>query len=77
MWLQFWCFVCEILSLVANLFYWCFDSSWLTEETTISKALGNILHFFLTSATENNFLISQPKHMLWTLKRIVSMRRFF
>ena len=24
-----------------------------------------------------SFLISQPKHMLWVLKRIVSMRRFF
>ena len=23
------------------------------------------------------FLISQPKHMLWLLKRTVSMRRFF
>ena len=24
-----------------------------------------------------NFLISQPKHMLWVLKRTVAMRRFF
>ena len=24
-----------------------------------------------------HFLISQPKHMLWVLKRTVSMRRFF
>ena len=24
-----------------------------------------------------SFLISQPKHMLWVLKRTVSMRRFF
>ena len=24
-----------------------------------------------------NFLITQPKHMLWVLKRTVSMRRFF
>ena len=24
-----------------------------------------------------NFLISQPKHMLWVLKRTVSMRGFF
>ena len=23
------------------------------------------------------FLVSQPKHMLWVLKRTVSMRRFF
>ena len=23
------------------------------------------------------FLIAQPKHMLWVLKRTVSMRRFF
>ena len=26
---------------------------------------------------KNNFLISQPKHMLWVLKRTVSMRQFF
>ena len=26
---------------------------------------------------KTNFLISQPKHMLWVLKRAVSMRRFF
>ena len=26
---------------------------------------------------KNNFLISQPKHMLWVLKRTVSMRLFF
>ena len=26
---------------------------------------------------ENNFFISYPKHMLWVLKRTVSMRRFF
>ena len=25
----------------------------------------------------NNCLISQPKHMLWVLKRTVTMRRFF
>ena len=25
----------------------------------------------------NIFLISQPKHMFWVLKRTVSMRRFF
>ena len=27
--------------------------------------------------TKNDFLIFQPKHMLWVLKRTVSMRRFF
>ena len=27
--------------------------------------------------TENYFLIPQPKHMLWVLKRTVSMRRLF
>ena len=26
---------------------------------------------------KNHFLISKPKHMLWVLKRTVSMRRFF
>ena len=27
--------------------------------------------------TEKNNLISQPKHMLWVVKRTVLMRRFF
>ena len=31
----------------------------------------------VTSVTKNNFLISQPKYMLWVLKRTVSMRWFF
>ena len=26
---------------------------------------------------KNDFIISQPKNMLWVLKRTVSMRRFF
>ena len=26
---------------------------------------------------KSNFLISQPKHMLWVLKRTISMRQFF
>ena len=26
---------------------------------------------------KNNFLVSQPKHMLWVLKRTVSLRQFF
>ena len=29
------------------------------------------------SVPKKYFLISQPKHMLWVLKRTVSMRRFF
>ena len=28
------------------------------------------------SENKNIFLISQPKHMLWVLKRTVSVRRF-
>ena len=42
------------------------------------------IHFFLRCQAFNksvyqkiNFLISQPKHMLWVLKRTFSMRRFF
>ena len=31
----------------------------------------------LECVTENYFLISQPKHMLWALKRTVSMRHMF
>ena len=29
------------------------------------------------SVIKINFLISEPKHMLWVLKRTVSMRQFF
>ena len=32
---------------------------------------------FKSAYQKVNFLISQPKHMLWVLKRTVSMRRFF
>ena len=30
-----------------------------------------------TAQLKNIFLISQPKHMLWVLKRTVSLRRYF
>ena len=33
--------------------------------------------FCLIIFQKNNFLIFQPKHMLWVLKRTVSMRRVF
>ena len=33
--------------------------------------------FSWESVPKNDFLISQPKHMLWVLKRTVSMGRFF
>ena len=56
------------------------------------KFVSRIWQFFITSKIymyaigkplgksayqKINFLISQPKHMLWVLKRTVSMRRFF
>ena len=31
----------------------------------------------MTAYQVNNCLISEPKHMLWVLKRTVTMRRFF
>ena len=31
----------------------------------------------LSAYQKNNFLIAQPKHMLWVLKRTFSMRQFF
>ena len=33
--------------------------------------------FCLECVPENNFLVSQPKHMLWVLKSTVSMRGSF
>ena len=43
-----------------------------------TEAVQQICSDIVKSACQkNNFLISQPKHMLWVLKRIVSMRRFF
>ena len=35
------------------------------------------LRTLVKCVTKFNFLISQPKHMLWVLKRTVSMIRFF
>ena len=49
--------------------------------TKMSFPSSNILYNARTlvkSAYQKNiFLIPQPKHMLWVLKRTVSMRRFF
>ena len=43
-----------------------------------NKLYTNISNAILADKNKkNNFLISQPKHMLWVLKRTVSMRRFF
>ena len=48
-----------------------------------SKCQDNIVHLnmfrsFVKSAyQEIKNLVSQPKHMLWVLKRTVSVRRFF
>ena len=44
----------------------CYGSRYDTHVTLVKSALLKII-----------FLISQPKHMLWVLKRTVSMRRFF
>ena len=43
------------------------DYTWAYEDRTLVKS----------AYQKNNFLIFQPKHMLWVLKRTVSMRRFF
>ena len=45
-------------------------------DQTASSFMGR--RTFVKSAYQKiNFLISQPKHMLWEIKRTVSMRRFF
>ena len=50
----------------------------LTVILWIPAVKTKIFRTLVTSAWRKfNFLISQPKHMLWVLKRIVSMRRFF
>ena len=40
-------------------------------------AMGRTLVKSGSAYRKFNFLISQPKHMLWVLKRTISMRRFF
>ena len=47
------------------------------EKNMTGKRLGYIFQDLKSVYQKNNFLISQPKHMLWVLKRTVSMRRFF
>ena len=41
------------------------------------RILFNVFPIHQVRTKKNNFLIFQPKHMLWVLKRTVSMRRFF
>ena len=43
----------------------------------LGKIKGIFRPLVKSAYQKNNFLISQPKHMLWVLKRTVSMRRFF
>ena len=44
----------------------------------LAKILTTFIQALVKSAYQkNDFLISQPKHMLWVLKRTVSMRWFF
>ena len=44
----------------------------------INECKSKLLRTLVKSAYQkNNFLISQPKHMLWVLQRTISMRRFF
>ena len=38
--------------------------------------LDSIMMLVKSVYHKNNFLISQPKHMLWVLKRTISIRRF-
>ena len=46
--------------------------------TEIFTLLSQSSRPLVKSAYQNNsFLISQRKHMLWVLKRTVSLRRFF
>ena len=40
-------------------------------------SIGRLRPLVKSAYQKINFLISQPKHMLWVLKRIVSMRQFF
>ena len=46
-----------------------------------ANATGYREHYYRTlvkcAYRKTSFLISQPKHMLWVLKRTVSMRRLF
>ena len=48
---------------------------WLTERLLMGGKESN--QTTKKTWSKINFLISQPKHMLWVLKRTVSMRQFF
>ena len=41
------------------------------------EILEHIPGFHLRAYQQFNFLISQAKHMLWVLKRTITMRQFF
>ena len=46
--------------------------------SSYTRRKANVTEALVKSAYQKfNFLISKPKHMLWVLKRTVSMRRFF
>ena len=52
------------------------------KKTYFISRMNLILHksdqgLLLRVRTKKNILISQPKHMLWVLKRTALMRRFF
>ena len=50
------------------------DIFWCEQTTTYTDYVVMTL---VKSAQKFNFRISHPKHMLWVLKRTLSMRQFF
>ena len=64
--------------------YWCLKIhrcvkvvGWCKQGTTSPCILFGLRTLVKSANLKNNFRISQPKHMLWVLKRTASMRRFF
>ena len=67
----------EVIKLEYSLKIKCND--WLLADTENELKLYNLEAKTLVKSAQRkfNFVISQPKHMLWVLKRTVSMKRFF
>ena len=65
-------FICHYFSFYEQLKF-CAQLSFLTSGPDLTLAWPLDKEFVI----KNKIIISRPKHMLWVLKRTVSMRRFF
>ena len=67
----------EVLSLKGGCTGWSESTFVKMPHCWKSRLVAHMSDRYKSAFRKINFLISHPKHMLWVLKRIVSMRRFF